>query len=107
VDWRLLPRDLCAPTAQIDPVAELPVPCTFCRYPALAGPWKVAGVAAAERQMQQLRDAGARVLILYDDHAEHPAAPVQTDAGDDGAEPLSAFSWFSNFRCFRRRRPET
>jgi radical SAM PhpK family P-methyltransferase len=98
VDWRLLPRDLCAPTAQMILSRSCPFHCAFCRYPALAGPWKVAGVATAERQMQQLRDAGARVLILYDDTPNIPlprfkqmlAMMIRNRFG---------FSWFSNFRC--------
>jgi len=59
-DWRLLPRDLCAPTAQM---IRRGVARSTARSAAicLAGPWKVAGVAAAERQMQQLaRRRGAR-----------------------------------------------
>jgi len=98
VDWHLLPRDLCAPTAQMILSRSCPFHCSFCRYPALAGPWKVAGVATAERQMQQLRDAGARVLILCDDTPNIPlprfkqmlAMMIRNRFG---------FSWFSNFRC--------
>ena len=98
VDWRLLPRDLCAPTAQMILSRSCPFHCSFCRFPAVAGPWKVASVATAECQMQQLCDAGARVLILYDDTPNIPL-PQFKQMLAMMVRNRFGFSWFSNFRC--------
>ena len=98
IDWSLLPRDLYTPTAHIVISRSCPFACSFCRYPAVAGPLRLASVETIETQLRQLHDAGARTLIFADDTPNVPLPRFKrllTMMIRNGFD----FSWFSNFRC--------
>ena len=97
-DWQRIPPSLCAPTAQLIMSRSCPFRCTFCRYPAIAGPWKVMSVDAVERQMRQLHAAGTRTLILFDDTPNVPL-PRFKQILNMMLRNRFAFGWFSNLRC--------
>ncbi len=98
IDWSLLPAGLCRPTAQMRISRSCPFACSFCRYPALAGPSTLTGIPVIEREMRQLRQAGASTLIFVDDTPNVPAPRfkqmlrMMIDGG-------LGWNWFSNFRC--------
>ncbi|MBN1557906.1 MAG: radical SAM protein, partial [Lentisphaerae bacterium] len=98
IDWSLLPSALVAPTALIMLSRSCAFRCSFCRYPALAGPLRLAGVETVERQLRRLHEAGTRTLIFTDDTPNVPVKRFKALLGmmiDNGFD----FAWFSNLRC--------
>ena len=98
IDWSLLPAGLARPTAQMRISRSCPFACSFCRYPALAGPSTLTGIPAIEREMRQLREGGATTLILVDDTPNVPA-PRFKQMLRMMIDGRLGWSWFSNFRC--------
>jgi p-methyltransferase len=97
-DWSLLPRELYSPTATMVLSRSCPFNCSFCRYPALAGPFKTVGVETVRREMRQFRDAGVTTLILFDDTPNAPLPRFKAILRMMIEEDLN-FRWFSNLRC--------
>jgi len=98
IDWELVPANVYTPTAQMFISRSCPFRCSFCRYPTLAGPVRLASVETIERQMKQLKAHGVRTLVFPDDTPNVPVPRfkailkmmIENDFG---------FSWFSNLRC--------
>ena len=98
IDWDLLPASVYTPTAQMFISRSCPFRCSFCRYPTLAGPVRLAGVETIERQMQQLKANGVRSLIFPDDTPNVPVPRFKAIL-KMMIENEFGFGWFSNLRC--------
>lgn len=98
VDWSLLPRSRYTPMAQMRTARSCAYKCSFCKYPVVAGPLSLTSIAAVEREMRQLREAGVRQLVFVDDTFNVPVRRFKELLRMMIANRFE-FQWFSFLRC--------
>jgi radical SAM PhpK family P-methyltransferase len=98
IDWRLFAGERPGPTIQTRTARSCAFSCSFCNYPARAGALTLAGLDTIARELDSIREIGARNVVFIDDTFNVPLnrfkeiCRLMIDRG-------YGFDWFSYLRC--------
>src|SRR5262249_12854045 len=98
VDWSYFEQEYFTPTTPLRTARSCAYSCAFCSYPYFAGPLNLAGSDVVERELRQLREAGAKKLMFIDDTFNVPL-PRFKDLLRMMVRNDFDFQWYSYFRC--------
>ena len=98
VDWRVFDRSFIAPFVFVRTARSCAFKCSFCNFPAFAGPLNLTSLDVVEKELGQLHDAGVKQIFFTDDTFNVPLPRfkkllrmmIERDFG---------FEWYSYFRC--------
>jgi len=98
IDWMRFPKFTFTPVNYMRTARSCPFACEFCNYPALAGPHTYLSVAAIERELRVMKEAGVCDVIFIDDTFNVPF-PRFKDICRMMIRNQFNFHWVSFFRC--------
>lgn len=98
IDWTRFHKSSFTPVNYMRTARSCPFTCEFCNYPALAGPHTYLSVAAIERELCVMKEAGVRDVIFIDDTFNVPF-PRFKDICRMMIRNQFNFRWVSFFRC--------
>jgi radical SAM PhpK family P-methyltransferase len=98
VDWELFSPGFYTPTVQTRTARSCAFSCSFCKYPAIAGPLNLSGLEVIEKELNCFDDAGVRNVVFIDDTFNVPLTRFK-DICRMMIKNKYRFNWFSFFRC--------
>jgi p-methyltransferase len=98
VEWSRFEKSYFTPTAPLRTARSCAYSCAFCSYPYFAGPLNLADAGVVERELRELRDAGAKNLMFIDDTFNVPL-PRFKNLLRMMIRNRFDFRWYSYFRC--------
>ncbi|MCI0486638.1 MAG: PhpK family radical SAM P-methyltransferase [Blastocatellia bacterium] len=98
IDWKLFDVEFYTPTVQIRTARSCAFSCSFCKYPAMAGPLNLISLDVIERELRHLDSSGVKNLVFIDDTFNVPF-PRFKDICRMMIRNEFSFDWYSFFRC--------
>ena len=98
IDWKFLDKEFYTPTVQIRTARSCAFSCSFCKYPAMAGPLNLISLDVIERELRHLDSSGVKKLVFIDDTFNVPF-PRFKDICRMMIRNEFSFDWYSFFRC--------
>jgi radical SAM PhpK family P-methyltransferase len=98
IDWHYFERENYIPTTQMRTARSCAFACSFCRYPAFAGPLNLTGIPIIENELRMLQAAGVSNIVFVDDTFNVPLSRFK-DICRMMIRNQFDFKWFSYFRC--------
>ena len=98
VDWRYFDHSFITPIVLMRTARSCAFKCSFCNFPAFAGPLNLTSLDVVEKELSQLHDAGVKQIFFVDDTFNVPL-PRFKKLCKMMIERKFGFEWYSYFRC--------
>jgi radical SAM PhpK family P-methyltransferase len=98
VNWELFGPNFYTPTVQTRTARSCAFSCSFCKYPAMAGPLNLTSLEILERELNFFDEAGVKNVVFIDDTFNVPLTRFK-EICRMMIKNKYRFDWYSFFRC--------